>query len=335
MARPKKVKTEDQPDSSLLSALKFISLITKDIGTPSETHVRLQNNLATASNGILALGCPIKENLNCCPQNSLLVHTLSKCTNDIEYQQGLMLSIKSGKLKATIPCLALDLISNITPDEPIAIIDNRLKQGFEVVGMSSMDTNNQTIYNASILLNGPSIVGTDGKVLIEYWHGIDLPKGLPIPKNVIAPLLKSNKTLARFGMSQTSVTFWYDDGSWIKSQLYAEQWPDISAILDRPSQQAAVPKDFFMGLEAIKGFTDALVWFGPSHVRSHADPSVGALYEVLGIKEGPIFNIKQLLNIKAHIKTVDFNVSVQGGNMLLWFGDNCRGAITGIRNGEN
>lgn len=333
MARPKKDKaaSEKAPDSSLLSALKFIGLVTKEIGTPSETHVRLQSNWATASNGILALGHPIKEDLFACPQNKLLIDALSKCTNDIEFKYDTNLSIKSGKLKAIIPCLAPDLINCIGPDEPIATIDNRLKEGFEAVGMSTIENNSQTIYNASILLNGQSIVGTDGKVLIEYWHGIDLPKGLPIPKNVITPLLKSNKILAQFGMSKTSVTFWYSDGAWIKSQLYAEEWPDVGTILDRPSQQSAVPKGFFDGLDAIKGFTDTSVYFGPGIVRSHSDDAVGASYEVPGLPAGPIFNLKQLLMLKSHIETVDFQVAGPfTGNMLLWHGKNCRGAVSGI-----
>lgn len=334
MARPKKDKSssEKAPDSSLLSALKFIGLITKEIGTPSETHVRLQSNWATASNGILALGHPINFPFDCCPQNKLLIEALSKCVNEIQFKQlENRFSIQSGKLKATVPCLSPELVNCIGPDAPIAVIDNRLKEGFEAVGMSTIENNSQTIYNASILLNGQSIVGTDGKVLIEYWHGIDLPKGLPIPKNVIAPLLKSNKTLAKFGMSKTSVTFWYDDNSWIKSQLYAEEWPDVSAILDQPSKQAPVPKDFFDGLDAIKGFTDSAVYFGAGMVRSHQDDVIGASYEVPGLPAGPIFNLKQLLMLKSHMETVDFQVD---RSMLLWYGKNSRGAVSGISNGQ-
>lgn len=332
MARkPRQSKTEQQPDGSLLSALKFIGLITKEIGTPSETHVRLQSNWATASNGVLALGHPIIDSLNCCPQNILLVNALSKCTNDIQFENlENCLSIKSGKLKAIIPCLAPDLVNCIGPDNPVCAIDDRLKEGFSIVGMSAIDNNNQTIYNASILLNGRSIVGTDGKVLIEYWHGIPLPTGLPIPKNIIGPITKTTKKLAQFGMSETSVTFWFEDHSWIKSQLYVEEWPDISKIFDKPSHQQPIPKGFYDGLDAIKGFTDALVYFGPGIVRSHPDDAVGASYAVEGLPAGPVFNLKQLLMIKPYIETVDFQVV---GPMLLWYGQNVRGAITGISNG--
>lgn len=331
MARPKKIKSETQTDNQLLSALKFIGLIAKDIGTSSETHVRLQSNWATASNGILALGHPIKENFLCCPQNKLFVDALSKCStyeiNEIDVSR---ISIKSGKFKAIIPCLAPELVNIIGPDDPIAIIDNRLKDGFEAVGIPEIN-NAQTIYNASILLNGQSIVGTDGKVIIEYWHGIDLPKGLPIPKNLIGPLTKSGKNLAKFGFSPSSVTFWFDDGAWIKSQLYVEEWPDIAAVLDRPSQQKPVPKDFFNGLDAIRGFTDTSVYFGANEVRSHQDGATGASYAVTGLPSGPIFNLKQLLMIKPYVETIDFQVAgPNGGNMLLWFGKNCRGAISGI-----
>jgi hypothetical protein len=130
------------------------------------------------------------------------------------------------------------------------------------------------------------------------------------------------------------VTFWFDDQSWIKSQLYVEEWPNISNVLDRPSKQSPVPKDFFNGLDAIKGFTDSTVYFGPGLVRSDPNDAVGASYEVNGLPEGPVFNLKQLLMIKPYVETIDFQVTGPfEGNMLLWFGKNVRGAISGISNG--
>lgn len=332
MARKPKTTKQEPKSSSFLEALKFIGLITKDIGIPSETHVRLQSNWATASNGVLALGCPIDQDLYCCPQNRLFTEALSKCGEHFSLTQldESRLTVKSNKFKAIIPCLDPTLVNVIGPDDPIAAIDNRLKEAFEVVSTISIE-NGQQIYNSSVLLNGNSLIATDGKVIIEYWHGIDLPSGSPIPKNLLGPLTKISKNLTRFGFSNSSVTFWFEDRSWIKSQLYAEEWPDTSSILNRPSNAFAVPKDFYIGLDAIKGFTDSSVFFGPGIVRSHDSDAVGASYAVEGLPAGPVFNLKQLLMIKPYAETIDFLVPGPfSGNMLLWFGKNVRGAISGI-----
>src|SRR5258705_1331375 len=132
MARkPRVAKAEvKQSDSSFLSALKFIGLITKEIGLPAETHIHLQNQWATANNGVLSVGHPISEDLYCCPQSKLMIEALSKCGDHFSLTQLDInrLTIKSNKFRAVVPCIDPQSITVIGPDEPIAIIDNRLKE---------------------------------------------------------------------------------------------------------------------------------------------------------------------------------------------------------------
>ena len=53
------------------------------------------------------------------------------------------LSIKSNKFKAIIPCLDPILVNVIGPDDPVATIDNRLKEAFEVVSTISIENGQQ------------------------------------------------------------------------------------------------------------------------------------------------------------------------------------------------
>lgn len=331
--RPKKrTATAETKSNTFLDALKFCSLVVKDTGPPNETHVILNNNWVTAFNGILAIGCPIQEDIYACPHNQTLINALSKCGENLSITQldNNRLSIKSNKFKAVVPCLEQSLLSVSIPDQPIAVIDDRFKEALESVsGLITDDI--YRVVTASILMNGSSIVSTTGTVIFEYWHGIDLPSGLAIPKAVIKPLVQCSKKLARFGFSQSSVTFYYENGSWLRSQLYADQWPDIRGILDRPSNPFPIPADFWQGLAALQPFTEGLIYFDADVMRSHATGDQGASYEVPGLPPGPIYPAKQLALIKGYADQIDFLCQWDNNYCLYFYGKQIRGIIAGVK----
>lgn len=284
-------------------------------------------NWATAFNGVIAAGCPITEDIYACPNSKLIVEALSKCGEHISFTQlEHKLSIKSDKFKAIVPCIDPTLLNIALPDNPICPITDAFKEGLSIVGTLANE-NAQSVHLASILMNGPSLIATNGKVVIEYWHGLNLPPGISLPKALVEPL-NNTKKLAQFGFSQSSVTFWFDDGSWIKSQLYVERWPDMGMVLNRPANAWPVSGSFWAGLEAVAGFTESgFVYFDAGVLRSHDNPSQGASYEVPGLPKGPAFPAKQLAMIRNYATRIDFLAK----DCLLFFGDNVRGAIAGVR----
>lgn len=332
MARPKKRDTIPQPSNTFLEALRFIGLVLSDKGAPYETHAFLNNGYATAFNGTLAAGIKIDQEIYAAPNNAILINALSKCGQTISITQldNNRLSIKSDKFKAVVPCLDPTQFQLAMPD-PIAAaaIDDRLKIAMDAVEvLASTDADN--VLQASILLNNGSAYATNRSVIFEYWHSIDLPPNLAIPKSFVKALIKTNKKLARFGYSKSSVTFYFDDGSWLRTQLYAEEWPDVSSILNNPSQPWPIPADFWKGLEAVAPFSpDGLVYFGKELIQSHATQDLGASFEIPGLPFGPIFSAKQLLLLKDHADTIDFMAKGQHGTYLAFFGKNIRGAIAG------
>ena len=333
--RPKKRETPQSSTNTFVDALRFVGAVTKDVGAPFETHVSLGGNWASAFNGVLASGVKIQEDIYACPNNKILIEALSKCGEHISITQldNGRLSIKSDKFKAVVPCIDPVSIQIGTPDEPIAVIDNRLKSAIEAVGILA-DPNAQSVAAASILLAGQSTIATNGHIMFEYWHGIDLPHGLALPKAVVPALAKNNKTFSKFGFSSSSATFFFNDDSWLKTQFYAEQWPEVRHILDTKANLWPVPKDFFTALAAVAPFSpDGLVHFDKEVLRSHNVEGVGASYEVSGLPKGPIFNAKQLQLIKPYAETIDF--MAKGPNhihsMLVFYGGSIpiRGMITG------
>ena len=63
-------------------------------------------------------------------------------------------------------------------------------------------------------------------------------------------------------------------------------------------------------------------------MKSHANPSSGATYELEGLPGDLIFNIEYLKWIKTHAQRIHFNYNTKG--MAVFFGDGVRGAIARI-----
>lgn len=331
MARPKKRTAEAvQAPSTLLSALRFVGAVTKSEGAPYETHISLNNHWATAFNGVIAAGHPITEDIFTCPHYKI-IEALSKCGEHISFTQldGNRFSIKSDKFKAIIPCIDPTLLQVALPDPPVCSITDAFKEGLSIVGTLANE-NAQTIHLASILMNGQSLIATNGKVVIEYWHGLNLPPGISLPKALVEPL-NCKKKLAQFGYSQSSVTFYFEDGSWIRSQLYNETWPDMSIVLDRKANAWPLPGDFFKGIEAVNPFGQGMIYTRDGSLHSHAEPGQGASFECPGIPPGLIFVERQMALLKPWIKTIDFFATTTNGmQCFLAFGNNVRAAIAGM-----
>lgn len=332
MARPKKPSSKLAQPNRFLEAINFLSCITKDVGAPFETHIALYNKTALAGNGVTAAGISIEEDLIAAPHNKTLQTALGKCGEGYSLTQldASKLVLKAGKFKAIIPCLDINLLTQIYPDEPCATIDDRLKEALSVIEIIKSE-NAQRVELLSFLLNGQSLIATDGKIILEYWHGIDLPTNIPIPKSIITPILQNKKKLIRFGFSTSSVTFYFEDGSWVKSQLYAAQWPRVDHIMDKACNAFPVPIDFFKALDAVTPFSEeGNIYFERELLCSHLSVDKGATHEVQGLPKGPIYTAKYFHMIKNIAEKIDFTVpGTQGSYLCMFFGKNCRGVIAG------
>lgn len=324
MKRPKATT-----DSALLASIKQLSLILSDEGQVYDTHVIMRDNWMTASNQVISMGERIKEDLNCCPNALLLKEALSKCGQSISITQlEHKLSIKSEKFRALVPCIPPENLTRIEPDASMAQLDGRLAASLTALASLALDDENR-IELASVLIQGGTITATDGHVMVQHWHGIDLPK-LMLPKAIIDPVRKNTKQLKGFGYGRSSCTFHYEDDSWIKSQFFIKEWPDISPILDQKTNQLPLPNDFFNAVKALEKFSDnGDVYCDTNIMRSHPEEGQGASYEVYGLPKGPTFKIKQLKILEPFIKTIDFFVPHRGHNMTIFYGDGVRGAIAG------
>jgi hypothetical protein len=328
--KPRSTPPKEAKPSNLLEAIRFCGMASSDKGPINETHLYLGGHWAAASNGALTIATKIQEDIFACPNTKLMTEALIKCRENFAITQlEKQLSIKAGKFSAKIPCIDPTLLTIPSPDAPTIDIDDKLKIAIDIVGVLANE-NAQEIIPASLLFNGRSVVASDRTVIFECWHGIDLPTGLTLPKSVVQPLAKAGKKLTKLGGSQSSLTFYYEDESWIKTQLFSQQWPNITGLLDRSSNPMPFPRDFWDGLAAVAPFSpDGLCHFGAGMMRSHELTNAGASYEVEGLPKGPVFSIRQLNLIKPYAKTIDFFADGPASKLTVFFGDNIRGAIAG------
>jgi hypothetical protein len=332
MGRRPRSKATEPSNNKLLEAIRFVSLACSEKGPINETHLYLGSRWAVASNGVITIATQIEEDIYAAPQAKLMQEALSKCGESFALTiLESNLSIKGSKFKAIIPCIDPTLLTIPSPDEIVADINDNFRVGLETVGVLVND-NAQNIVAASILLNGRSLVTSDTSILFEFWHGIDLPSGLSLPKAIIGPIAKAGKKLSKLGFSPSSLTFYYEDQSWIKTQLFVEKWPNIDELLNRPSNQMPLPKDFWEGFAAVAPFsTDGAVYFDAGTMRSHPTDAAGAAFDVPGLPKGPSFAIRSLGLLKGlGVKSADFFTPGRfNGTMLTFTSDNVRGAIAG------
>ncbi len=333
MARGKPRSKPETHSSSFADAIKFATLILKDHGSINETHVCVQNNLVTAFNGVLAIGHKCDNDIVAYPQAKLTAEALSKCGQTVAISTNqARLSIRSGSFRAYVPCIETGLIEPQIPDLPVATIDDKLKEALIAAGGLSNE-NDQQIYNVSVLLSGGSVISSmGGSLLYQHWHGIDLPPLLVLPTAFCAVLGKINKKLTRFGYSNHSVTFYFEDDSWIRSQCCAEPWPDVSRVFDCKADLQPFPVDFWKALAAVAPFSEGMVWLRNGRLASHAQEGAGAEFELAGMQGGWTYPAKHLAFLQPWANVVDFQAQGANGPCLSAMGRNARAIIAGVKN---
>lgn len=324
--------------SQLVEALAFVEVGTNDF-QPWHSFIRLAGNMAISYNGQVSAGHPIAEELTLCPQLDRLKMALQRCGKSLvitETPSG-QLSIKGDKLRALVPCMAASELPSVTPDAPVAEIGDVLKEAFKVCNSLASEAGERVI-EASLLLEASTCTGTNGHVMLQYWHGINLPPHLVLPKLFTAAVAKQAKPLTGFGFSWgndglvNSVTFWFEGGAWIKTQCYQDRWPDINPVINVASSPIETPKELFEACEAVSGFNEnGSVFFAEDAVMSHDTDLTGAQYKVKGLQAGKCFNGEYMKKIAPYAKSVDFTTYP---DKLFFFGGEpanpIRGAVMGI-----
>lgn len=322
-----KAAKKKQEAPKIVKALEFVSLAQRDTGAPYQTHVRMGFKTLTACDGVLTAGALIDEDIIACPHSATLLAALKKCSGALALAQvdNSRLSVRAGSFQVFIQCAEGSLLTDMQPDVPTHAADDRLRTALSKVAPLIAE-NAQRVIGACAYLRPGSVQTTNGHMILEAWHGLDMPGAMLVPKAFIAALGKVDKPIQAVGATGSSLTVYFDDKSWLKTQLYAEKWPDCDSLLNRETNAVRLPEGFFDAVDHVKPFvTDNHIRIRPGFIASHNDEGAGARYDVPGLEVKVGYNMANFLLLDGLIHSIDF---VGNRNASHFFGENLRGLIS-------
>lgn len=322
----RKTKKEE---STLLTALRFIYCAQRAIGSIEQTHCVLYGNKAQATNGVVSAAHPIQEDIQIAPHTRTLIDALEQAPGQIALTalDNGTLQVSSDDFRAIVPCVPLAQIPTIFADTPQFLCNDQLLPAMFSVGTLIAEKAEKVVNGALKLSNGCAIA-SNGHVILQAWHGVEIPGVHLVPKEGVKALEKSlTLTPYRLGVSPdgSSLTVWLESGAWIKTQLYAQgtSYPDLERFLNTPAKPVAVPSGLWDVAKRLTAFsldgkilftgTEAIVFNGESYARD----TIANMPKIC-------FSIKALLEIAEFAKTIHFGAA---SNLTLFFGENIRGAI--------
>ena len=317
----------------MLKELKFVQgAVSKKDFLPALTHFRIQNGTVRSYNGIMALCTPIPLDIDCTPKAETLVKAIGHCddTVTLSITPTGRLSVRSGSFKALVDCVQEETPHVLPEGELVSINGEDLLKAFDTIYPFIGDDASRPWTNG-VLLDGQSAFATNNVTLIQYWVGTEFPKTCNIPRACIKEMLRIGEPPTGAQIAESSITFHYSEGRWIRTQLFSTEWPDINKILNIESK-SMLPMDdrIFMGLEKIKPFVDKTgrVFMKCGYLSTSHVPDEGAEYYVPDMQEEGIFNIEMLQILKGVVSTIDFSLYPKPCPFM---GERLRGVIVGMR----
>lgn len=300
----------ETPAQTLLKAVNFIMPTQKKRGTPNQQFCYIGNGWIVSCDEHMAIGYPTPTPIEAYPNTHQLRAALLKCGEDLSITviNQFQISLLSGSYKAVIACNpAIGLKS---PDPIVGPVDDRLKQAFKAVhGMAVVNANRPEL--GAVQLKGGLCNGLDpkGTACLQAWHGFEIPGEYLVPKPACVALAKAKEALTGFGFSESSVTFHFENGAFIKTALHLGNFPNVEAVFNEErGEPYLIPDNFFKAVKAIEPFSDkGFLYFRKGRITSNSEESEASTYKMENLPEDKVIAIGLYLKVKACFQNVQFN----------------------------
>jgi len=296
----------------MIDALRFVQGAMKStVLAPELEYYQIKDGRVVGYNGHMALSSPIDLGIEAKPKAKLFHKALQACgeTVSIGLTDAGRLHIRSGGFSAFVPCLEKE-VYEATPDgtsypAPPGMLE-ALKRLYKVI---SLDASRPWAMGLSI--GGGSYTATNNIAILQIWDGNNLPV-FNCPRFAVAELIRVGENPNSIRITENKVTFEWEDGRWMQTQLLSDQWPVemIGKLLDSGKAGEKIPERFFEALEKIRPFiADSIntICFGKDLLVAgpHLE-EVFASHDVAGLPAGPKFSEKVMSVLENEIETIDF-----------------------------
>lgn len=318
----------------ILESLKFVkgSIAKKDF-LPALTHFVIEKGMVRGYNGVIALCSPIAFDIDCKPKADELVNAVTHCDETIvlSMTETGRLRIVSGNYKAFVKCVTEETVHVLPEGERVDFAGSVLLDALKVLEPFVGDDASRPWSNG-VLFRGQSAFATNNVTLVEFWIGTDFPIMVNVPHAAIKEMLRIDEAPTHAQLGTNNITFHYTGDRWIRSQLFATEWPDIERILNEESNPVDIDPRLFVGLQKIAKRSDAMsrvfIKDGIISTVPFDGGDEGAQYAVPGLQCEGVYAIPMLQLLEKIAKKVDFT---KYPKPCIFFGDKLRGAIIGMR----
>lgn len=319
----------------MLSPLKFVQgAVAKKEYVPALTHFRIAHGRIMGFNGAIALSSPIDLDLDCSPKAIPFIRAIQTCRETIRLilTERKKLEILSGSFKAYIDCLPEDnAFPNIEPEGEEIKVDGQILIDCIRSLEPFISEDASRPWSRGILIRGTSAFTTNNIILVEKWLGVEFPE-INIPEETISELLRIGEAPISVRATSRSISFMYENGQWLRSQLLTTEGPDFSRYLNCSGTPSPFSPGFFEALEDLTPFLNELecCHFAPGKVSTEATEGTGASVLIEGFSGVGAFNLKQLKLLKKVAETIDFSC-FPAPSLFYSKDQTLRGIIVGIR----
>lgn len=326
----------------MLNAVNFVSgaIGKSDIDMFRMYHIK--NGRITATNSEITMSAPIPLDMDCSVDAKGFLESLKRCKETISITRtpAGRIRVLSGKFRSFVDT-STDVFEAPEPDGDIYEINGERFVNEAKRCLPAISKDETRYYLTGVYFADGKLVSTNGIVLIECDQGDILPQEANIPYQVINILCREKSYPINIQLSDKSVTFHYDDGRWISSRLIDGKFPDYKRVLGEPFDAPDLHPEFWDGVNAIINMSDKhnSVFILENCLRTEALGEDGAQYDIEGLIPKELsdahldhgnricYNAKHLKSISHVMTKVDFSHFPA----THFFGENCRGAIMGIR----
>lgn len=229
-------KQISEANLALLAAVKSATSIQKGTGgTDRQTHCRVVHGYVVATNDVQIVGVPISGlSVDCCPHSKTLVAALERCEGDIVFTlENRTLTVKSGRVRVPVPCIDPDALIDLAPDERQGDASPALSHALGQVA-AIVEADDDRLFCRPVYMSADLAQGTHkGHVVIQIWHGVKPLPDLALPKESAVSIAKHPSVLTGLGLGLGTATFWYEDGSFIRTCLFDVKSPNWNGILEQ------------------------------------------------------------------------------------------------------
>ena len=248
--------------NEIFDALQFVKgAISKKDFIPSLKHVLIQDGQIQAFNGHIALNSPVDFEHNVVPVAADFIKAVEQCNSEpkMHVTKGGKLSIKDGSFKVFVKLTDAATFPRMEPEGEMHECNSDIMGAFRTLKPFIGDDASRP-WSAGVIIKDGYAYATNNTVLACYMHRIDLAHNVIIPVAAIKELVRIKKPVTHTQLSETSITFHFAHGQWLRCNLLDQKAPDFHDILSQcdydVSSMQPIPDDLPERILRLKPFMD-------------------------------------------------------------------------------